>query len=509
MTKFVGNSITFPKLSSAPSSPVSGDAYYDTTLNKLFSYNGTSWVDLAASGSGNTIYYQDTAPTGTLNTGDMWVDSNDDTPVTANGVPTSAFTANGTLLVGSGSSTYGSLAIGSSGKILASDGSTAKWMSNPFYALHRASAPWQATGSVWASRYWGTLLRKVNGFYVQALVNSSSTQPYTHKILYSSSLTATPSEATIISSTSNYLRPSAGEVVYLSGASTYIWAGTTTGGAAVVYTSSSLAGTWTNVTNSMTGFDNADGTMKLAANSSVAVICGTTSAVGGLWTSANGTTWTSRTWPFSTETVHVIYSVNNVFFAFTQVSSTNYLYYSTDGISWTRSTITLGTFTTDPNQYVTDFTYLSGLYIFTTYAGASDTSLMRIFTATSPAGSWTENTNIPRNGFSSSLTAIISMAYVSSENLLYVVVTDPITPVGSTGDNTFAALKIWVSSDLGSTWNTVHGDWHEFYSTKRTLGNLVSDGSNLYSFSLAYVGTSGNEYYTGDFVLIKPVAPWS
>jgi hypothetical protein len=46
MTKFVGNSITFPKLSAAPSTPVSGDTYYDTTFNKPFTYNGTEWVDL-------------------------------------------------------------------------------------------------------------------------------------------------------------------------------------------------------------------------------------------------------------------------------------------------------------------------------------------------------------------------------------------------------------------------------------------------------------------------------
>ena len=56
MTKFVGNSITFPKLSAAPPSPVSGDTYYDTTSNKPFTYNGTEWVELGASGHTHTSF---------------------------------------------------------------------------------------------------------------------------------------------------------------------------------------------------------------------------------------------------------------------------------------------------------------------------------------------------------------------------------------------------------------------------------------------------------------------
>ena len=53
MTKFVGNSITLPKLSAAPSTPASGDAYYNTTDNTAYVYNGTSWLDLAAGGGGS------------------------------------------------------------------------------------------------------------------------------------------------------------------------------------------------------------------------------------------------------------------------------------------------------------------------------------------------------------------------------------------------------------------------------------------------------------------------
>lgn len=44
--------IRLPKYGSAPSSPVAGDMYYNTTTNKVFAYNGTSWVDLGATGGG-------------------------------------------------------------------------------------------------------------------------------------------------------------------------------------------------------------------------------------------------------------------------------------------------------------------------------------------------------------------------------------------------------------------------------------------------------------------------
>lgn len=34
-------------LSSAPSNPVTGQVYYNTTLNSLFCYNGTRWVNIS------------------------------------------------------------------------------------------------------------------------------------------------------------------------------------------------------------------------------------------------------------------------------------------------------------------------------------------------------------------------------------------------------------------------------------------------------------------------------
>lgn len=34
-------------LSSAPSNPVTGQVYYNTTSNSLFCYNGTRWVNIS------------------------------------------------------------------------------------------------------------------------------------------------------------------------------------------------------------------------------------------------------------------------------------------------------------------------------------------------------------------------------------------------------------------------------------------------------------------------------
>jgi hypothetical protein len=53
MTQFVGNRLTLPRLATAPSSPASGDTYYNTTDNTAYVYNGTSWLDLAAGGGGS------------------------------------------------------------------------------------------------------------------------------------------------------------------------------------------------------------------------------------------------------------------------------------------------------------------------------------------------------------------------------------------------------------------------------------------------------------------------
>ena len=52
MPKFL-NTIRLPKRATPPSSPVSGDTYYNTTDQTAYLYDGSSWLDLAAGGGGS------------------------------------------------------------------------------------------------------------------------------------------------------------------------------------------------------------------------------------------------------------------------------------------------------------------------------------------------------------------------------------------------------------------------------------------------------------------------
>ena len=53
----VRSGITFLGLSSAPSDPQNGDTYYDTTLNKLRTYENGAWEDVVGGGGGGGGLY--------------------------------------------------------------------------------------------------------------------------------------------------------------------------------------------------------------------------------------------------------------------------------------------------------------------------------------------------------------------------------------------------------------------------------------------------------------------
>ena len=54
---------------SAPSNPITGQLWWDSTNSKLKVYNGTSWLS-----TGGSAPYQSAEPSG-ISQGDMWIDS--------------------------------------------------------------------------------------------------------------------------------------------------------------------------------------------------------------------------------------------------------------------------------------------------------------------------------------------------------------------------------------------------------------------------------------------------
>ena len=75
-----------PRLASAPGSPGVGQMYYNTTDNKLYYWNGTAWVSGSA-GGGAEIYEQAGTPTEPVGTGALWIDTDEQPPAWASGIP--------------------------------------------------------------------------------------------------------------------------------------------------------------------------------------------------------------------------------------------------------------------------------------------------------------------------------------------------------------------------------------------------------------------------------------
>ena len=73
-----------PRLAAAPSSPQTGEMYYDTSTNKLMWWDGTQWIGSISGPPGPAgsveVYSQPTQPASTT-VGAMWIDT-DETPPT-------------------------------------------------------------------------------------------------------------------------------------------------------------------------------------------------------------------------------------------------------------------------------------------------------------------------------------------------------------------------------------------------------------------------------------------
>lgn len=91
-------------LATAPTTPVVGQRYYDTTLRAERVYDGTNWSTLA-----DVAYVSTSAPPGTPNVGDLWYDTDQATvgpgeelaynEITSNATITATTTATATLAI--------------------------------------------------------------------------------------------------------------------------------------------------------------------------------------------------------------------------------------------------------------------------------------------------------------------------------------------------------------------------------------------------------------------------
>lgn len=83
MPEVVGRLRT-PRLSAAPSSPASGEVYYDTDDNVLYWWNGAVWI--SASGAGGSFveaFERPDDPLTAAEVGDIWIDTDAPTPPSA------------------------------------------------------------------------------------------------------------------------------------------------------------------------------------------------------------------------------------------------------------------------------------------------------------------------------------------------------------------------------------------------------------------------------------------
>lgn len=155
-------------LASAPSTPVNGQMYYNTTTNLFGFYNGTSWSYSGYSEVSDSLITTLNNVTGSGVIPDVqwtWVG----TPTAKSvlsvltklinktyGLIASLFAAKGDLIIGTGSGTYGTLGIGSNTQVLTVDSTTAtglKWAASGNSASYMYQFSMIGTASGTTSRF--------------------------------------------------------------------------------------------------------------------------------------------------------------------------------------------------------------------------------------------------------------------------------------------------------------------------------------------------------------------
>lgn len=154
------NKVNLPQYPSAPSPAVQGDLYYNTSDDAVYVWDGASWLDLTAAGtgSGSTVFYQTSAPSSPSD-GDIWIDSDDEvvsvasvsdsTSTTSSSVaasltavkaaydlanaaiPKSIVDSAGDIIVATGADTVAKLEKGSEGTVLSVSGGSVVWADVP------------------------------------------------------------------------------------------------------------------------------------------------------------------------------------------------------------------------------------------------------------------------------------------------------------------------------------------------------------------------------------------
>jgi len=185
---------------------------------------------------------------------------------------------------------------------------------------------------------------------------------------------------------------------------------------------------------------------------------------GLVLTSTDGTTWTSRTSNTTQNLLDVQY-LNSAFYA---VGNNRTLIKSTDGINWTTQTISVGLAT----DFMLSITYGAGTYIISSRSSTGGSQSQVYKSTTGASGSWTlQNLNI---GTLNKVQWINNRFFVFFAGNQVYTSTD-----ASTWTNVTGSITLTLPNTSSGTWNSNNQIFNGFY-----------DGSKYYFFG-------SSEFYSG------------